>query len=143
MLSPPRLVGDDRTVAVRFVALAVCLQPLYAAPFLLDSLGSIAPELYWPALLVLTAGTAALNAYHNSGVIVSWLLAGAGIAPIAVGYAFTAAPIGVEPTAVEAVGQTVLFVGGFGVPVGTAGFALGAGLRRLRNGSTAASEQAA
>ena len=68
------------------------------------------------------------------GLVVSWLAAAAGLLPFALTFALTDAPIGREPTVANAASMLLGSAGLYGVAVGTAGYLLGVGARKVAAG---------
>lgn len=127
------LVGRKRRRTQTFLALAVGIAVFFGVgPLLLDRLSiDVSGTGYFQALLIATFLAAAVNAYSNDGLLVSWIIAAAGLLPFALTFALTDAPIGREPTLVNASRELLGSAGLYGVVVGTVGFVLGAWLRRL------------
>lgn len=142
-------VGRDRRRTLAFLGLAVAIAAAFGGgPLLLDLLG-MGPSgtRYFEAMLVVTLVAAAANAYYNEGLVVSWLLAVAGLLPFALTFALTDAPIGREPTLANATSELLGSAGLYGVAVGTAGFVVGIGVRGFlapgrRDGSARGNEGA-
>lgn len=128
------LLGRDSTQSIRYLALAVglfvaTLGLMTLQEFIDQQNASVPIEVYWQmvATVVLMIAVPAVQAYRNSGLLVSWVL-GAAI-PLALYVDLLPYHLGGGLGAPQGgVGAALLY----GVPAGTIGFALGAGARRAR-----------
>ena len=129
------LLGNDRAISVRFIALAVCLSAL--------SFG--AAEILGPnssAFLWITAGynalflaavlvcLAELCGYHRSGILIACLLTFTPLFALfvsGIGIGFTTGPITPLRLVITATEGALLY----GIPLGVLGFFLGTVVRRV------------
>lgn len=84
-----------------------------------------------PALAVLLVGAAAVQAYYNDGLLVSWLVVFAPIAGFGVGLLGAGLAAGGLEIVAGAIGYSVILGAGAALVFGTSGFLIGAGGRRL------------
>lgn len=128
------LFGRDSAHSIRYLALGVglfvtTLGGMILQEFIEQQNASIPVEVYWLmlAIVLLMVGVPALQAYRNSGLLVSWVL-GAAI-PLALYIDLLPYHLGGGLGAPQGgVGAALLY----GIPAGTLGFVLGAGTRRVR-----------
>lgn len=129
------LIGRDRSLTVAFLGVAAALAAIFGGiMFLPEGVLSYSSTQYFQSVVLVTGATAALSAYLNDGLLVSWALAAAGLLPFAVGIAVTDAPIGDAPTLLSAAGTLAVSVGLYTLVVGSLGYVVGIIVRRLSGG---------
>lgn len=126
-------VGRRGDYTLRALVLALTLAFVYSIPLVIVQFGPLPnwyrPSVYLAIVAVSTFTGATVNAYYNSGLFVSCIVAGVGFIPISVAVTSTSVSVGREPTLSFAVGQLLLVAGLYGTLVGTVGFVTGVGLR--------------
>jgi len=124
--------GRRKTHALRAVALALVLTVVYSIPAVVIRLGTLPdwyrPNVYLAVVGASTLGSAAVHGYYNSGLLVSWLVAGVQFTPIGLAFTATSTAVG-DPSVAFSLGLLVLVLGAYGAVVGTVGFLAGVGLR--------------
>lgn len=128
------LIGRRKPLSIRYLGVAIGLFVATAGALTLQEFveqqnGSVPIEVYWlmGALIVLMTSIPALQAYQNSGLLVSWALSTA----IPLGLYVNLLPYHLGSgigTSRGGVGAALLY----GIPAGTIGFVLGAGARRVK-----------
>ncbi|NHN57694.1 MULTISPECIES: hypothetical protein [Halorussus] len=125
-------VGRQRAYALEALAVALALALVFSIPGAVGPLPDwYRPDVYVAVLAVSSLGGAAVHAYYNSGLVVSWLVAGIQFTPINLGYTLTSTSVG-DPSLAFTMGLFLFVLGLYGTVVGTVGFAIGVGLRESR-----------
>lgn len=141
------LVGRNPAVSARFAAVAAGSFIVVFGGIMVGEITGMLVDAVWTAVETIRnttgvdeasvvafvlVGFAAANAYHNDGLLVSWVLVFAPLfAAFLTGFMGT---LGVEVTAVEFIGAAAGFALLFAGILGTAGFLLGAVSRRAVDG---------
>lgn len=129
------LIGQDRNISIRYLAVAVglfiaTLGGMIVKEFIEQQNASIPIEVYWLMFYVVLVmiGIPAVQAYRNSGLLVSWILGTA--IPLALYVELLPYHLGGGLGAPEGGVYAALL---YGIPAGTIGFVLGTGVRRTLN----------
>lgn len=134
----PLLGGRNQALSRRVTLGALLVSAVLAFPWLvITSTGYVTPFLsptdIVPVFTIALVGAAAIQAYYNDGLLVSWLVVFGPVAVFAIGI-FGIGPIESE---LEQIAGTIgypVIVGTIGaVVLGTLGFVLGAGVRRVHS----------
>lgn len=134
----PLLGGRNPMLSRRVSLVTMGVSVVLAVPWLvITSSGYVIPALgpigTAPAFTIALVGAAAIQAYYNDGLLVSWLVV---FAPVAV-FALGVFGVGPVPAELEQIAGTIgypVIIGGVGALVlGTVGFVLGAGARRIHS----------
>jgi DNA-binding transcriptional ArsR family regulator len=136
VVASPLLGGRDRErsrrVALGAAVTAVVLAVVWAGVVAFDvSVPGIGPFGPAPLLGVALVGAATVQAYDNDGLLVSWLVAFAPMAGLALGVLGAGLAHEGPEVVAGAIGYAVIVGGVAGLAFGTGGFLLGAGGRRL------------
>ncbi|WP_227380119.1 hypothetical protein [Haladaptatus halobius] len=123
------LFGRDLRVSAGFLGVGLVIALLFAVLIYTPIGHWLSSTHYFQLLVVVTFSSAAVNAYLNGGVLLSWFLAGSGLLPFTLSFALTDAPLGREPTIIGAINTFLLSVGLYTVVIGSTAFIVGIGAR--------------
>lgn len=127
------LLGDGRKTSILSLIAATLISGAFAIlTFVIQPNGLLSSTQYFQSIVLISFVAAATCGYFRGGLIFGWLLAGAGLLPFALTFAITDAPIGREPTLIDAISTLVMSAGLFGFVVGTGGYAVGLGIQWYR-----------